>query len=362
MKQLKKFLCVVLMVCMMIAGITAIPQNVQAKSSDFVIENGVLKKYQGSSTNVTIPKGVKEIGYSAFAGNTTITSVVIPKGVIFIDANAFYTCTNLSNITIPNTVTRIDYFAFNDTKWLEQKQKERKDHLVIINNKILYDGSKSRGGITIPEGITLICPYAFYYNDNITSIVVSKSVKVCDTRCFGGCTSLKSITFKNKNTKMNYDWGRVKTSSGADGAFYPGDYFFEMLKDVKAITPTLTIKGYSGSTAEKAAKCLVNYPWGNQQVKFVNLKTKKGTSYGIPTQLTLKKGTQTNALKINYSGNYRDYVDILYKSSNKKVATINVSGKLIAKKKGTSQITIKVSERGITDSNTRVYKIKVTVK
>lgn len=362
MRQVKKILCGLLIICLVFAGIVGVPQTVKASSKDFVIDNGVLKKYQGSSTNVTIPKGVKEIGGNAFAGNTTIVSVVLPNGVSSIDAQAFYGCTNLSNITIPKTVTRIDYFAFSDTKWLEQKQNERKDHLVIINNKILYDGSKSRGAITIPEGITLVCPYAFYYNDNITSIVVPKSVKICDTRCFGGCTSLKTITFKNKNTKMNYDWGRVKTLSGANGAFYGGDYYFEMLKDVKAVTPTLTIKGYSGSTAEKTAKSLVNYPWGNQQVKFVNLKTRKVTSYGIPTQLTIKKGKSTNALKINYNENYRDSVDISYKSSNKKVATINADGKLTAKKKGTSQITIKVSERGITDSGIRVYKTKVTVK
>ena len=55
-------------------------------------------------------------------------------------------------------------------------------------------------------------------------------------------------------------------------------------------------------------------------------------------------------------------MDISYKSSNKKVATINADGKLTAKKKGTSQITIKISERGITSSAIRVYKTKVMVK
>ena len=35
-------------------------------NQDFVIENGVLIKYNGPGGDVTIPEGVKEIGWSAF--------------------------------------------------------------------------------------------------------------------------------------------------------------------------------------------------------------------------------------------------------------------------------------------------------
>ena len=35
-------------------------------NQDFVIENGVLTKYNGPGGDVTIPEGVKEIGWSAF--------------------------------------------------------------------------------------------------------------------------------------------------------------------------------------------------------------------------------------------------------------------------------------------------------
>ena len=36
--------------------------------NDFVIENGVLKKYKGKDSEVTIPNSVTEIGGSAFFG------------------------------------------------------------------------------------------------------------------------------------------------------------------------------------------------------------------------------------------------------------------------------------------------------
>lgn len=38
-----------------------------SNTSDFVIENGVLTKYNGSNENVVIPDGVTEIGSRAFA-------------------------------------------------------------------------------------------------------------------------------------------------------------------------------------------------------------------------------------------------------------------------------------------------------
>ena len=38
-------------------------------NKDFVIENGVLKKYTGSDSDVVIPEGVTVIGNYAFQGN-----------------------------------------------------------------------------------------------------------------------------------------------------------------------------------------------------------------------------------------------------------------------------------------------------
>ena len=82
--------------------------------SDFEIQKGVLIRYKGSESEVTIPAGVTKIGERAFSGNISLTSVTISEGVKSIGSQAFEQCNNLKNITIPKSVISIGYNAFYD--------------------------------------------------------------------------------------------------------------------------------------------------------------------------------------------------------------------------------------------------------
>ena len=61
-----------------------------SNASDFVIENGVLKKYVGPGGDVVIPDNVKEIGYETFKGCKALSSVTfgshVSAGVLSADA------------------------------------------------------------------------------------------------------------------------------------------------------------------------------------------------------------------------------------------------------------------------------------
>lgn len=56
-------------------SISCITSKVQA--DDFVVVNGVLKQYNGTSAEITIPSIVEVIDDDVFNGNSTIRSVVM---------------------------------------------------------------------------------------------------------------------------------------------------------------------------------------------------------------------------------------------------------------------------------------------
>ncbi len=82
---------------------------------DFVIENGVLNRYEGPGGDVTIPEGVTKIGRCAFSGCTGLTSVTIPESVTEIGISAFSVCTGLTSVTIPEGVTKIFRSVFQES-------------------------------------------------------------------------------------------------------------------------------------------------------------------------------------------------------------------------------------------------------
>ena len=85
-----------------------------SNASDFIVKNGVLKKYLGPGGDVVIPEGVTSIGDKAFYWNLSATSVFIPEGVTSIQWMAFSRCNLLTKMTIPGSVVCIGEGAFQE--------------------------------------------------------------------------------------------------------------------------------------------------------------------------------------------------------------------------------------------------------
>ena len=156
--------------------------------NDFVIENGVLKKYQGQGGDVVIPEGVTNIGASAFSGCSSLASVVIPEGVTSIGDEAFYYCQSLTSVVIPEGVTSIGGEAFKYCSSLTS---------VVIPKGVksignwAFSGCSSLASVVIPEGVTSIGGGAFWDCSSLTSIVIPEGVTSIGVWTFDGWQGLR---------------------------------------------------------------------------------------------------------------------------------------------------------------------------
>jgi hypothetical protein len=162
-----------------------------SSSGDFIIENGVLKKYIGPGGDVVIPKGVTQIGGSAFEGNTALISVTVPDSVTFIYggafAGAFRGCSNLKKLVLPDSKVFIGEDAFKDCPALADE-----NGLVIFNAR-LFECYGNGGFVTVPEGVTDICG-AFFENSSVTGVGLPESTAASLTgREFYHCSNLEMI-------------------------------------------------------------------------------------------------------------------------------------------------------------------------
>lgn len=224
----------------------------------YSISNGQaqITRYTGSGSLVTIPSTlggckVASIGDCAFNSCNAVTGVIIPSGVTAIGNNVFQNCNNLAmidmsygvqtighnafsdcplltSIKLPDSITTIDYRAFGNCPVLAN---------VVLPNSLtsieqeLFSQCKSINSITIPESVKSIGMYAFWNCYSLNSLVVPANVQRIDGWAFLGCTGLRSITFNSTSTALD-EWGRAGSEK---------------------IPNTITIIGYSGSTAEQYA-------------------------------------------------------------------------------------------------------------
>lgn len=197
-----------------------------AITSDFQLNENKLVKYQGTASTISIPKGVEEIGESAFADNTTLVSVTIPSSVKKIDYGAFADCTSLQRIQIPNGVEEIGTGAFADCEnltkvtfgkdvktlgagvfagcsKLSNVEIASKNANLTCESGVLYDKAKTsviqmlpgrkNTTYTFPSTVETIYPYSFWGVKNLERTVLSQKLHEISPYAFSNCEALQGI-------------------------------------------------------------------------------------------------------------------------------------------------------------------------
>jgi len=208
----------------------------------------------GDGINVTIGKNVTKIpaclfGYDSndydYNHSPKITSVIFEEGSVCesIGDSAFYKCTSLTSITIPDSVTSIGSYAFagcsNLTsvnylgtieQWCNISFGDSSANPLYYAKNLHLNGELVTN-LVIPNTVTKIKDYAFYYCTSLTSVTIPDSVTSIGYAAFYGCKSLTNVTIPDSITIIENGAFSSCTSltsviipnsvtSIGDGAFY----------------------------------------------------------------------------------------------------------------------------------------------
>lgn len=175
----------------------------QGEDSDFVIEDGVLEKYQGNEPVVIIPDTVKEIGYGAFEKDKTVLKVIMPDSVEKMENAVFNECENLMEIRFSHSLKEIPAHTCSGCLALEK---------VIIPEGVttIGDGAFNSGDIPMsyseikfPKTLKSIEGEAFSNNDSVTEISLPDGLESIGTYAFSGNTSLVKVSFGDGITELS---------------------------------------------------------------------------------------------------------------------------------------------------------------
>lgn len=150
---------------------------------------------------IIVPKGIAEIGSSAFLGCTALTSVSLPSTLTKINFWAFKNCTSLSTLSIPSSVVSIGDNAFDNCLWYTNQSNG-----IVYAGKVAYKYKgklADNSSVTIKSGTVSIADYAFT-DQKLTSVTLPSSLVSIGEQAFS-YTNLKTVTIPKSVSSMGYN-------------------------------------------------------------------------------------------------------------------------------------------------------------
>ena len=141
---------------------------------------------------MVIPDSVTSIGDEAFFGCSELGSVEIGDGVTSIGNSVFFACP-LKSITVDSGN---EYYKSIDGNLYTKNG----------NTLVQYAVGKSDTSFVIPDGVTIIAPYAFFSCDSLASLVIPESVTTICDMAFTSCGTLAEVYYTGSEEK----WAQIK--------------------------------------------------------------------------------------------------------------------------------------------------------
>ncbi len=193
--------------------------------------------------NLIIPKGVREIGFEKYEGNSSIVSVTVPGTVKKICARAFADCENLETVVLQEGIEEIESNVFSGCRKL--RKVVYPDSVKVYQGWTFWDtcldspvlnasgtilvfcpNSVSGNEWAVPDTVKTIAWQAFIENENlerlylpeglekiermaiigcgIRELTIPASVKELCPEFVRKCEKLEKVTVLNPDTRISY--------------------------------------------------------------------------------------------------------------------------------------------------------------
>lgn len=320
MKQMKKLLCGLLMVCMVLTGIGIMPQTVQAKTASGN-DGEIHWEIKGDTLTLSAVKGTKGRmnNYGLYWDERTQQSIEYPDA----PWEKSSSMKNVKNIILKNGITSLGNMAFTNNTSVQK--------------------------MTIAGTVKKI-PCSFCWNAKIDSVVFYDGVEEISISAFMN-SKIYNVILPKSITKIDI---YAFCSIGDDAFTYLSDvygYSSSVAYNFVKKYNKLATETYQNGWSSDGGIWVILDKNGNESkaIKFHKLNASSIFSKAkAPSSFSVNKG-KSKALKLSlpagftqvskYTGSPAD-VKVTFKSSNSKVATVSSSGKVAGKKKGTTKITV----------------------
>ena len=163
-----------------------------------VVGDGVLISYNGTKTDVTVPRSVRRISSHAFT-SSKLKTVSIPSSVYSVDPYAFADCTGLTAVTFDEGLVNIGDGAFRGCKSLTELMTPS---TVSYIGQYAFSGSSSIIHADLMGDELNISHNAFKGCTGLRYVLLSNGVTAVYDDAFNGCTALCGVSVPNTTSQF----------------------------------------------------------------------------------------------------------------------------------------------------------------
>ena len=263
-------------------------------SKDFLIENGMLKKYKGKNSDVVIPSGVTCIAPKVFSGKD-ITSITIPSSVNNVGKEAFIGCNSLLKVNFLGTIDEWAQIEFADATSNPATQAGN----LYINDALVTE--------VVLTSTPKIAAYAFEKFKALTKVTIPDSVSSIESSAFSWCGSLRNVIMPNSITSIGnyaFSWcGSLNRIELSNCLKHIGWCAFEGCGSLIRIVIPKSVTAIGRSAFESSAIKDITFKDSDNWYRTWNFSMWDNKTYGTKTDLSYPENN-AELFKFDKSNNY----------------------------------------------------------